>query len=779
MKIDNDTLPDDAFILADNIRLFNSSERFLCSETAVEIIQDAAEKAFLDHIAKEPSADATLNGAAAEQNGALFASPLNYFEELGVLRRRPDGAAAPSDLDRLGRIYWDELRGRGSVDHVREAEMERPARWRVLPGLAERLTPALQGQVERFVDEAHAANDGADAGLDIVLTHDYLDPALAEWNRRALDEKRPWLLAKPVGTVLWIGPLIIPGATACWSCLAVRLRRNQPARIYLERKLGVADHAPLQGALPSTLRTALGLIQSEAEQILRTGKDALHNCILTFDTFDQEFAVHAFAKAERCPDCSDAPMEVGAQPLEAAPVSLHPLKKTFLTDGGHRSCQPEETLARYAHLISPITGVVREMFKIDTGDGPNHTYISVHSSAAEHETLASLQEDISGRSSGKGGTDIQSQASGFGEAVERFSASFHADEPRFRASMTELGEAAIHPNAILQFHDRQYDEREAWNKDYADSFQFVPERFDPDAVIEWSPLWSMTQRRTKYLPAAMMYFGYPRAQSPFGRADSNGLSAGNRIEEALNQGLYELIERDAVGIWWNNRLRCPAVELDSFDDPYIREMHAYCKAQGRRFWALDLTADIALPVFAALSSFEDDAAPEVLFGFGAHLDPRIALRRALTELNQSIAGAIHARNASHDPDNYDPADMMKGDVAASLWLRNASPSNQPFILPAEDRPARSYADYEHHYTDDVASDVRYCQGLLEAKGLEVLAADVTRPDVGMPVAKVLVPGLRHMWRRLAPGRLYDVPVALGRQDRPTPFDEMNPIPCYL
>jgi oxazoline/thiazoline synthase len=63
--------------------------------------------------------------------------------------------------------------------------------------------------------------------------------------------------------------------------------------------------------------------------------------------------------------------------------------------------------------------------------------------------------------------------------------------------------------------------------------------------------------------------------------------------------------------------------------------------------------------------------------------------------------------------------------------------------------------------------------------MEVLVLDQTRPDIGLPVVKVIVPGMRHFWARLGPGRLYDVPVRLGRQAKPTPYEELNPIPMFL
>jgi ribosomal protein S12 methylthiotransferase accessory factor len=63
--------------------------------------------------------------------------------------------------------------------------------------------------------------------------------------------------------------------------------------------------------------------------------------------------------------------------------------------------------------------------------------------------------------------------------------------------------------------------------------------------------------------------------------------------------------------------------------------------------------------------------------------------------------------------------------------------------------------------------------------MEMLVLDQTRPDVGLPVVKVIVPGMRHFWTRYAPGRLYDVPVRMGLQTRPTAESDLNPIAMFL
>ena len=63
--------------------------------------------------------------------------------------------------------------------------------------------------------------------------------------------------------------------------------------------------------------------------------------------------------------------------------------------------------------------------------------------------------------------------------------------------------------------------------------------------------------------------------------------------------------------------------------------------------------------------------------------------------------------------------------------------------------------------------------------MEMLVLDQSRPEVDYRVAKVIVPGLRHFWCRLAPGRLYDVPVARGQLPHARREEDMNPIAMFV
>ena len=76
--------------------------------------------------------------------------------------------------------------------------------------------------------------------------------------------------------------------------------------------------------------------------------------------------------------------------------------------------------------------------------------------------------------------------------------------------------------------------------------------------------------------------------------------------------------------------------------------------------------------------------------------------------------------------------------------------------------------------DNTREQVDACVEIARRAGLDFLVLDQTRPDVEVPVVRVIVPGLRHFYRRFAPGRLYDVPVKLGLRDRPLPESELTP-----
>jgi ribosomal protein S12 methylthiotransferase accessory factor len=400
-----------------------------------------------------------------------------------------------------------------------------------------------------------------------------------------------------------------------------------------------------------------------------------------------------------------------------------------------------------------------------------HVYLSGNNLARRHHhSLGQLRGDLRNMSAGKGMTDAQAKASGLCEALERYSGVFRGDEPRRRARMDAL-EGAIDPRACLLFSEQQYRERDKWNAKKS-PYNFVPLPFDPEAEIEWSPLWSLGEQKIRWLPTPFCHYDYPQPpEQTFCVACSNGCAAGNTLEEAVLQGFFELVERDSVALWWYTRVRRPGVDLASFNEPYLAELTDYLASRRREMTVLDLTADLQIPVFACWSRRTDSERDEIVLGFGAHLDPRVALLRAVTEMNQMLSYLLSA-----------PADKVFSehvtDAETVHWLKTATAGNQPYLLPS-DAPLRTVTDYRTSFSDDVAQDIRDCQTLVAQQGLEMLVLDQTRPEIGLPVAKVVVPGLRHFWARFAPGRLYDVPLKLGWVAERLSEDGLNPIPMFL
>ena len=406
----------------------------------------------------------------------------------------------------------------------------------------------------------------------------------------------------------------------------------------------------------------------------------------------------------------------------------------------------------------------------DEADTWSHVYWAGSNLALRSKKLSSLRRGLRSASAGKGSTPKQSEAGALCEAIERYSNMYHGDEVRCRRSYADFVKAgeeeAIHPNEVHLFSDRQLDHADAINA-RGHPYNWIPPRLDPEAEIDWSPIWSLTQGRHRYLPTSMLYsVPAEQADAVHYRADSNGCAAGNTLEEAVFQGLFELIERDAFAVWWYNRLRVPGVDLDSFGDDYLAAAGEYYRGFHRELWVLDITGDFGVPTFVAVSRRIDQDEEDIVYGIGAHTDPHISALRAVCEMNQFLYLLQGTKSDSFDYKTYDPVSRE--------WWATAKLAEHAYLQPDPDAAQRGKSDYSVAESADTREDVERCRALIEAKGMELLVLDQTRPDIGMPVARVVVPGLRHFWERFAPGRLYDVPVAMGRRERPLAEDELNP-----
>lgn len=691
---------------------------------------------------------------------AIAGQILGKLAQAGLIRYH--GPEGPAAADNAALAYWDLL---GLDAAVASREVLRK-RVRII-SVGGRLDP---GPVRDACLESGLTVCEGDApdSLSLVLCEDYLAQDLRAVDAEHRAAGRPWLLAKPSGTTAWVGPVFSGGDGPCWSCLAHRVRAHRVTEVPAQRARGGSGPMSRPTASLGAVR-AIGLqlaVLEAAKWLAGAPSDSRHS-ICTLDTTDLRTGTHLVSRRPQCPDCGDAAL-VSTQVHR--PLTIESRPKSTVAGGGHRALPPDEMLNRYRHLISPVTGIVDAIRRDDRLPQGLNSYVSGRNLALRGRSLAEVRGGLRSVSGGKGVNATEAQVGALCEAVERYCATRQGDEPVVWDTFKNLGSRAIHPNDCQLYSAEQFRNRERWNAGHSTAHH-VCEPFDENRPVEWTPVWSLTAGVHRLLPTSMLYFDPDLKTSSGGPwADSNGNAAGSSIEDATVQGFLELVERDAASMWWYNRTRHPAVDLDAFEEPWVKEMRAAYARMHRELWVLDITSDFDIPVMVAISRRIDKPTEDIAFGFGAHFDPSIAFRRAVTELTQLLPLAAQATReggyATSDPELLS-------------WWTKSTVANQPYLRPDPATPARTPRDFDYTPRSDLREDVEACKALVLAHGMELFVLDQTRPDVALPVVKVIVPGMRHFRARLAPGRLFDVPVTQGHLNAPRLYGELNPIPLFV
>ena len=414
--------------------------------------------------------------------------------------------------------------------------------------------------------------------------------------------------------------------------------------------------------------------------------------------------------------------------------------------------------------VSRISGLVRSVHALPIPESRDvfHVYAARHPILARPDTLNAVFLNLTTQSSAIGRTAWEARALALCEAMERWSCVYQGFEPLIFGSYERLAPAAVRPNTTLQFSDAQYAQRVERNRRCSNAAEFIPEPLPPDLEASWCPVWSLTHNTWRYALASSCYFGLRDEGGVFAAADSRGVAAGPSLEFCVWNGLLELIQTDAAALWHANFLPAPLVDVGSFQADYFDDIIAVHDRLGRDLWVLDVTADLpGVPVFAAVS--RDRRTGNVVKGFGAHPQARRSLLRALMECSQMLANVCREGEkapAAHETEPSPPS--ASGHLPA-----------QTHLVPSTRLHVRTRDDYTARPGPSTLQDLI---GMLADRNIEVLMQDVSRPEVGLRVVRVLAPGLRSWFGRFAPGRLYTVPVVMGARERERPETQMNTVP---
>jgi YcaO-like protein with predicted kinase domain len=255
----------------------------------------------------------------------------------------------------------------------------------------------------------------------------------------------------------------------------------------------------------------------------------------------------------------------------------------------------------------------------------------------------------------------------------------------------------------------------------------------------WLRGWDLLQNEEVWVPfemVSMNTIGVVQANMTFA-SSSNGLASGNHILEAIEHGLSEVIERDAHTLDWARGLRRSLqgkVDLDTIVDPGLKALLDACFGADLDVAVFEMDSDTGVPTFRAGLVEREDMAPwrrmGIQWGCGTHLSPVVALSRAITEAAQARLTIIAGSRDDNPPTAY----ASSQEVRAAQSVRKtefAAPAVRPFSKTARLREA-----------DTFEQDLELLLEAVRATGAErAVVVDLSKSRIGIPVVKVVVPGL--------------------------------------
>jgi thioglycine synthase len=375
--------------------------------------------------------------------------------------------------------------------------------------------------------------------------------------------------------------------------------------------------------------------------------------------------------------------------------------KTYTADG-QRTVDPLTTLRRIEPLCQ-VAGVTR----VADITGLDRVGIPVFSSIRPNAESGAITVY-----NGKGASVEQAKVSAIMEALERYSGEVRGDGI-VRKGLEDMmsSENAVDPRTLIL---------------PAQARSLVMEQ-----AIGWVRGFDLMEKEELMVPASAVFHPYAsRLDLQLFRTNTNGLASGNTMEEAVVHALCEVVERDAWSICDARRRTVADIEPPA-DDALIQSMLQRFTSQGIEVHLKDLTSDIGLPTFAAAADDVRLQDPALLcLGMGTHLSPRITVIRALTEVAQSRLTQIHGARE----------DTTRGGPARQLGYERMKRLNSMWFDHSERREELS--SVKGYDTPDLYEDLMVVLGRLRNRGFKrAVAVDLTRKELGIPVVRVIVPGM--------------------------------------
>ena len=379
-----------------------------------------------------------------------------------------------------------------------------------------------------------------------------------------------------------------------------------------------------------------------------------------------------------------------------APIELKDAFKQFTVDQD-KILDPRETVDRFRKRLKDVDlDILEKTERIDNG----RLDIPVFFSKCGRDAVSIIGTK---KQMGKGATPEQSEASAVMELAERFSFfSFCQNRGNFFTdTYANVKEKALHFDAIAaSVHDDSKD-------------LDVTRKVFENLPLEWTWAYNLTRKEKVLVP-----FNWFLAINEF-----NGPSAGNCVEEALSQGICEIVERHVSSLISRNRMNVPLIRPESATDPLVLQMLEKYRNAGIQVYLSDFTLKMGIPSVGVLA-YDPQTFPkesEIVWTAGTAPDPQKALSRALTETAQ-LAGDFNSGA------NYVASGLPK---FTSLKDADYITSSHPMI---------DITDLPDISDNNIRFEVEKSIAALADRGMEVIAIDTMHERLRVPAFYTIVPG---------------------------------------
>ena len=350
------------------------------------------------------------------------------------------------------------------------------------------------------------------------------------------------------------------------------------------------------------------------------------------------------------------------------------------------------------------------------------------------------------------------------EAAERYAGRELSSEESVLAYASELPGATIDASRIPRCSERE--RRRGCPLGH----------FDPESRIRWIRGVDWMTGQDVWVPAVMACYAIkkPSDAERFWNPISTGYAVHSDPDEALLRSLWEVIERDAIAVVWQQMLSLPWVPPQYFPD----SVRYLCESSRRQFidtFIFDATTDIGVPTAYCVQVAPHDECARHVLGCATRGSFADAAEHAVLETLQ-----IRDTVLSDCPESVREFESI-GDGARFMARPERATAFGFLLNGAEDRAGRP-PDEIPQATDEALAWIK-CR--FAARQVQVIIVDRTPDelaDVGLTALCAIIPSLQPMSlvplaQYRAHPRLYEAPRLMGY--RSLPEEELNPWPQPL